>query len=120
MNCNCAVCKDRNPEKAGILLAENEVLPFVKFHILKMKNIKKPIPIRYDGLLSSLFAYSQALNYDRVHNNSGRMYYTDNFWMLKFKDKLNDKFPEIIITDKSKMDSNTLAQEVCEFRPASI
>ena len=115
MICDCPVCKGRSFNEAGFYVAENEVLPFVKTAILKSSYPNHPIPHKYNGLTASLLAYSQAIAYDRAHNENGKKYYTNNCWMLKFKDELNLKFKEVIITDKSEIDKDDLLREVCEF-----
>lgn len=115
MTCNCAVCNGRNYNQAGIDLADKEVIPFVKVQLLKLKYPKHPFPMKYDGLLASLLCYSQAIAYDRVHKEGPKKYYTDNPWMLKFKDELNNKFTEVIITSSSEISLETLVREVCEY-----
>ena len=84
-----------------------------------MRNSNHPIPMRYEGFLSSLLAYSQAISYDRIHSFSQRIYYTDNIWMLKFKDLLNNRFQEVIISNKSEMKLEDNLQEVCEYNSST-
>lgn len=114
MNCDCPICKGRNINKEGIMLAESTVIPFVKNVILKLQYPKHPFPRKYISFYYSLLAYSQALAYSRAHNEPVNKYYTDNTFMLKFSSILNNKFPELIITDISNM-SNENVREVCEF-----
>lgn len=113
MNCNCPICKGRDPNPAGFIIAENEVVPFVKTYLLKIKQ-NRPLGLKYDGFLASLFAYSQAISYHRIHKSRQCKYFTDNVWMIKFKDELNNKFQEVIISDKSGI-TNELLKEVCEY-----
>ena len=115
MVCDCPICNGRDINQLGITFANKEVIPFVKIHLLKLKYPNHPIPYRYNGLLSSLMAYSQAVSYDKLHGNSGRKYYTDNIWILKFKNELNNKFSEVLICSKSEMEDESICREVCEY-----
>jgi len=116
MICNCPVCNGRDPNNIGFYFAMNEVFPFVKKVLLKIGNINHPFPMKYKGFTDSLLAYGQAIYYDRTHNPScKRTYYTDNEWMLKFRNELNEKFPEVIITSLSELIDDQDVQEVCEF-----
>lgn len=115
MNCNCPVCRGRDITQAGIELAEKEVIPFIKNDILKLRYPNHPLPLRYRSLYPSLFAYSQALYYDRIHQEPVKRYYTDNLLLLKFKDAMNQKFKNLIITDLKEMTADESVREVCEF-----
>ena len=76
MSCSC--CSDSGINMQGIELTEKEIFPFVKKEILCLRYPTHPIPIRYEGLMESLFAYGQALNYDRKHGIKNSIYYTEN------------------------------------------
>lgn len=94
MNCKCSVCNGREPtliNLAGVKTAEDEVIPFFKQDLLKLRYPDHPLPMKYSGLLASIFAYSQALTYDREHSVQS-VYHTDNEWMLKFSNELHSKF----------------------------
>lgn len=91
MNCNCPVCQGRDYNTDGLKLAEDEVIPFIKKYIIKMRFINAPFPLRYEGLFASVLCYSQALAFDKAHNKVG-IFYTENKWMLKFSTKLESKF----------------------------
>lgn len=113
--CNCPICNGRDINEAGIDMAENKVIPFFKNDLLKLPYKDMPFPIKYRGLVYSLMAYSQALAYDIIHNEPVKKYYTDNKWLIKFKDDLNKKFPQLIICDVRQMNSDESVREVCEF-----
>lgn len=113
MTCNCPVCSGRNINEEAFAVAD-EVILFIKKDVLKLKNINQPFPLKYNGLLASVLAYSQALNYDRIHGNFGRKYFSDNKHFLKLKDDLNEKFKEIVIMDVRELNGEEV-QEVCEF-----
>lgn len=112
MNCKC--CQDgKDINNEGLELAEKEVLPFIKQELLKLKYPNHPLPRRYSKSLNSIFAYAQAMAFDRHHNNMGRSYVTDDPFLLQYKDQLNAKFIRLIICDK--LEQGELAQEVCQF-----
>jgi hypothetical protein len=114
VGCNCSVCRERNINEEGIKVFNQEIMPFVK-SILNPKHPDYPLPLRYRDLYESLLAYSQALNYDRLHNEPVKKYYTSNVLMLRISHKLNEKFPQLIITDIAKKNEKEEIREVCEF-----
>lgn len=91
MNCNCSVCDGKDFNPIGLQLAEKEIIPFVKKDLLKLNYPEHPFPRKYTGLLASLFAYGQALAYNRAHSLEA-IYYTDSKWMLKYSSEFGTKF----------------------------
>lgn len=109
--CSCPVCKRREPNKVGIELAVQEVIPFIKKDLLRLQYPKHPFPLKYEGVLESALAYSQALAFNRAHSISAR-YYTENKWLLKFSEELSQKFG-MKPFHTSEMTEDTM--NVCEF-----
>jgi len=113
MSCDkdCSVCRGRNFNVEGFKVAEDEVIPFFKRDLLQLKYVNHPFPLRYDGLLASCLAYSQALAYNRAHGCAA-VFYTDNKWMLKFSRELGEKF-QMHTASKDQMPESY--NEVCEY-----
>jgi len=111
MHDNCTVCQQRNFNILGLQTAEQEVIPFIKTEVLKLRYSKHPLPFKYKGLLESLFAYSQALTFNRAHNIQG-VYYTENSLLIKYSSALNDKFG-MPVYHKSQL--TVKPKLVCEF-----
>jgi hypothetical protein len=118
MNCECSVCKGRKVNSGGLEVFSNEVMPFV--HKMLGTNSNKPLPLKYLGWVFHLSCYSQAIYHDRIHGNKGRRYYTESKWTLKYKDKLNERFKEVIIYDVKEINEDDSFQEVCEFNAEKI
>jgi hypothetical protein len=114
MGCDCTVCNGRDVDNEGIIVADKEVIPYVKRYILKMTYPNSPFPSRYRNLLPSLLAYGQAIAHGRAHNSPVRKYFTGSRLMLEIKDQLNTKFTELIIADVAEMADENV-QEVCEY-----
>lgn len=115
MSCKCTICHGNDINQLGLLLATNEVIPFFKKDLLKLRYDDHPFPMKYDGLLASILAYSQALNYNRLHHCIG-VYYTQNKWMLKFSNELYIKFGMKTVHES---ELNTEAKFVCEYNTDS-
>jgi len=116
MSCDCPVCKDRDINKDALDFAEREVIPFVTKELIKPKYPTHPWPRKYKGLLASLCAYSQAMYWDIIHKQEvPNKYFTANKWLLKFKDELNEKFPQLVICDAQEIHDAYKLREVCEF-----
>lgn len=111
MSCACPVCKQRTPNLIGIEIAENEVIPFVKTELLKLRYPTHPFPHKYKDLVASIYAFSQALHQKRANNVEGK-YYTSNKWLLKFTKELEDRFG-LPIVPESELNTNSIL--VCEF-----
>lgn len=114
MDCDCITCKGKDVNMEGIRVATEEVLPFVKQDLLKLRYPNHPLPFRYDGWLASLFAFSQAVRHNRAHNVTNVVYYTDNKWMLKYSTELATKFGMEI---RPHSDAPAHARNVCEYNP---
>lgn len=112
MQCDCEICNGRSFNNAGIQLAESEIIPFFKQDLLKLKYPKHPFPMKYDGLLASVYAFGQALAYNRAHNIELAVYYTKNKWLLKYANELSKKFGMPILHESELKTSSKL---VCEF-----
>lgn len=114
----CEICLNNNINQAGIVYTEKDIIPFIK-SLLKVKYPNHPLPMKYSDSLGGLFAYGQAITHDRIHNLKNRKFFTENKLLLKFKDELNIKFNEIIISDKKEMYKEPI-QLVCEFNYEKI
>lgn len=112
MRCQCPVCHGKDINKAGIELAEKEVIPFFKTELLKLQYPNHPFPRKYEGLLASVFCFAQALAFDRAHSYIGKKYYTENKWMLQHSESLQKRFGMPIF---HVSELKTEAQRVCEF-----
>lgn len=111
MHCDCPVCNGRDFNAAGIQLAEKEVIPFIKKDLLNLRYPTHPFPLRYDGLLSSVFCYSQSLAYNKAHGIEA-IYYTENKWLLRYNKELTAKFGMPIL---HKSELKSCAKLVCEY-----
>lgn len=117
MKCNCPVCNGRDFNPAGIELAEKEIIPFFKRELLNLRYPTHPFPMKYDGLLASLFSYGQALAYNRVHDVQNVVYYTQNKWLLKYSKEMGVKFGMPVLHES---ELRTTAYEVCEYNTGGI
>ena len=115
MKCDCATCNGKDFNPIGIEVANKEVMPFFKQELLNLEYPTHPFPKKYDGLASSIFAFSQALAYNRAHKVDMK-YHTENKWMLKFKSELFEKFV-MKIAHPSEMTGEP--KYVCEFNVES-
>lgn len=107
---NCLICHG-GCNYDGIQVAENEVIPFFKIDLLKLKYPNHPFPRRFKNLSASCFAFSQILAHVRGKNITAR-YHTDNKWFNQYKDQLLIKFG---IEIKFAKEAPENALEVCEF-----
>lgn len=109
---NCSICQCKNVSKEGLEAAEKEVLPFLKT-IMKLRP-NHPFPMRFGNLFRIVYAYSQALTYDRLHNFSNSIFYTENEHLLKYSRELKDKFGMSVL-HPSTLPKNVEVGEACEF-----
>lgn len=108
---DCHICRGQT-YLPGLQVAEQEVIPFVKRDLLKLRYPEHPFPHRLKEILQSCLAFGQLVNHVRHRKpNEIHTYYTDQSNFLKFALELEDKFG-IRVRPTSEVPPNH--GEVCE------
>ena len=89
---DCPICQGET-YLPGLQVAEQEVIPFVKRDLLKLRYPEHPFPHRLKGILQSCLAFGQLVNHVRHRLQPGtHTYYTEQPNFLKFAVELEAKF----------------------------
>lgn len=110
-DCDCLACRDGANESA-MKFASEEVLPFLKKELLRLRFASHPIPSSYGNLTWSAFAYAQVAFYLKFHPEENGVYYTENTYLIKFSKELGDKF-RLPVRHASEAPQNVL--DACEY-----